>query len=128
MKRVLFVCMGNSCRSQMAKGFFNNYSKHAIADSAGTKPEDKIDSVAIQVMKEKNIDISDFVPKMFTFFMNNEFEYIVTMGCIDVCTISPKDKIIEWSIEDPKGKSIDFYRRIRDQIENNVKKLINEVI
>ena len=112
----------------MAKGFFNNYSKHAIADSAGTKPEDKIDSVAIQVMKEKNIDISDFVPKMFTFFMNNEFEYIVTMGCIDVCTISPKDKIIEWSIEDPKGKSIDFYRRIRDQIENNVKKLINEVI
>jgi len=128
MKRVLFVCVGNSCRSQMAKGFFNNYSKHAIADSAGTKPEDKIDSVAIQVMKEKNIDISDFVPKMFTFFMNNEFEYIVTMGCIDVCTISPKDKIIEWSIEDPKGKSIDFYRRIRDQIENNVKKLINEVI
>ena len=128
MKRVLFVCVGNSCRSQMAKGFFNNYSKHAIADSAGTKPEDKIDSVAIQVMKEKNIDISDFVPKMFTFFMNNEFEYIVTMGCIDVCTISPKDKIIKWSIEDPKGKSIDFYRRIRDQIENNVKKLINEVI
>ena len=92
MKRVLFVCVGNSCRSQMAKGFFNNYSKHAIADSAGTKPEDKIDSVAIQVMKEKNIDISDFVPKMFTFFMNNEFEYIVTMGCIDVCTISPKEQ------------------------------------
>jgi len=128
MKRVLFVCVGNSCRSQMAKGFFNNYSKHAIADSAGTKPEEKIDSVAVQVMEEKNIDISDFIPKMFTFSMNNEFEYIVTMGCIDVCTISPKDKIIEWSIEDPKGKSIDFYRRIRDQIENNVKKLINEVI
>ena len=112
----------------MAKGFFNNYSKHAIADSAGTKPEDKIDSVAVQVMEEKNIDISDFVPKMFTFFMNNEFGYIVTMGCIDVCTISPKDKIIEWNIEDPKGKCIGFYRRIRDQIENNVKKLINEVI
>ncbi len=128
MKRVLFVCVGNSCRSQMAKGFFNNYSKHAIADSAGTKPEDKIDSVAVQVMEEKNIDISDFVPKMFTFFMNNKFEYIVTMGCIDVCTISPKDKIIEWSIEDPKGKSIGFYRRIRDQIENKVKKLIIEVI
>jgi len=128
MKKVLFVCVENSCRSQMAKGFFNSYSSHAVADSAGTQPAEKVDPVAVQVMKEKNVDISGFVPKMLSFSMNNEFDFIVTMGCINGCPLTPRNKTIEWEIEDPKGKNIDFYRRVRDQIEGNVKRLINEVI
>jgi arsenate reductase len=128
MKKVLFVCVENSCRSQMAKGFFNTFTKNAIGDSAGTKPEDKIDFKAVDVMREKNIDISSFVPKSFTSSMNNQFDYIVSMGCIDVCPITPKNKTIEWNVNDPKGKSIVFYRKIRDEIENKVQKLIDEVI
>ena len=128
MKKILFVCVGNSCRSQMAKGFFNTFTKDAIADSAGTQPEKKVDPVAVKVMKEKNIDIGGFIPKMLNFSMNDEFDFIVTMGCIDGCPITPRNKTIEWNVEDPKGKDIDFYRNVRDQIESNVKKLINEMI
>ena len=128
MKKVLFVCVENACRSQMAKGFFNTFTMHAVADSAGTQPAKNIDPVAVKVMKEKDIDISVFVPKMLDFSMNNEFDFIITMGCIDGCPITPRNKTIEWNIEDPKGKDIDFYRNVRDQIEVNVKKLITEVI
>ncbi len=128
MKKVLFVCVGNSCRSQMAKGFFNYISENAFGESAGTKPEDKIDPKTVEVMREKNIDISSYVPKLFTSSMNNQFDYIVSMGCIDLCPITPKNKTIEWNVNDPKGKNIVFYRKIRDEIENNVKKLIDEVI
>ena len=128
MKKVLFVCVENACRSQMAKGFFNTFTKDVIADSAGTQPAEEVNSVAVKVMKEKNIDISVFVPKMLSFSMNNEFDFIVTMGCIDGCPITPRNKTIEWNVEDPNGKDIGFYRRVRDQIESNVKKLINEVI
>jgi protein-tyrosine-phosphatase len=128
MKKVLFVCVENACRSQMAKGFFNSYSNNAVADSAGTQPAEKVEPVVVQVMKEKNVDISGFVPKMLSFSMNNEFDFIVTMGCINGCPVSYKNKTIEWSIENPKGKSVNDYRRIREQIETHVKKLINEVI
>ena len=127
-KKVLFVCVENACRSQMAKGFFNTFTKNALADSAGTQPTRKVDSVAVQVMMEKDIDISVFVPKMLSFSMNKEFDFIVTMGCIDGCPITPRNKTIKWNIEDPKGKDIDFYRNVRDQIEINVRKLIDEVI
>ena len=128
MKKVLFVCVENACRSQMAKGFFNTFTKDVIADGAGTQPAEEVNAVAVKVMKEKNIDISVFVPKMLSFSMNNEFDFIVTMGCIDGCPITPRNKTIEWNLEDPKGKDIGFYRRVRDQIESDVKKLINEVI
>ncbi len=128
MKKVLFVCVENACRSQMAKGFFNTFTKNAVAESAGTQPAEKVDPVAVQVMKEKGIDLSGFVPKMLTFSMNNEFDVIVTMGCMKCCPITPQEKTITWDIEDPKGKPPGAYRQIRDQIEKNVKKLMTEVI
>ncbi|MCK4348175.1 MAG: hypothetical protein KAW47_06120 [Thermoplasmatales archaeon] len=112
----------------MAKGFFNSISKNSVADSAGTQPTEKVDHVAVQVMKEKDVDISSFVPKMLTFSMNNLFDFIVTMGCINGCPITPKSKTIEWEIMDPKGKTIQQYRKIRDQIEIHVEKLIKETI
>jgi protein-tyrosine-phosphatase len=111
----------------MAKGFFNALAENAWADSAGIKPAEEADPNAIKVMKEVNIDIGQNKPKMLTFAMNNEYDYIVTMGCINECPTTLKEKTIEWNIEDPKGKTIDKYRDIRDQIENHVKKLIERV-
>ena len=128
MKKVLFVCVENACRSQMAKGFFNSMAENFMADSTGTQPVENVDPIAMQVMSEKDVDISSFVPKMLTPSMNNLFDFIVTMGCINGCPITPKNKIIEWGIIYPKGKTIQEYREIRDQIEKCVFKLIREVI
>lgn len=127
MKKILFICIENACRSQIAKGFINTLTANAWADSAGIKPAEEVDPNATKVMKEVDIDVSQNKPKMLTFGMNNEFDYIVTMGCINDCPITPKNKTIDWNIEDPKGKSINKYREIRDQIEKNVKKLIREI-
>ena len=128
MKKVLFICVENACRSQMAKGFFNSMTENFMADSAGTQPVEKVDPVAMQAMSEKGVDISSFVPKMLTPSMNNLFDFIVTMGCINGCPITPKNKTIEWGIIDPKGKTIQEYREIRDQIEKHVFELIREAI
>ncbi len=128
MKKVLFVCVENACRSQITKGFFNRIVENYAADSAGTQPSEKIDSFAVQVMKEKDIDISGYVPKILTFSMNKMFDFIVTMGCINGCPVTPKNKTIGWGIMDSKGKTIQEYREIREQIEHYVNKLIIEVI
>ncbi|UCF13010.1 MAG: arsenate reductase ArsC [Thermoplasmatales archaeon] len=126
MKKVLFVCIENTCRSQMAQGFFNKFASNAFADSAGTQPSDQVDSKATIVMKKVGINIGQNKPKMLTSSMNNEFDYIISMGCIDSCPIPPRDKTIEWNIEDPKGKSVDKYREIRDKIRTQVEQLIEE--
>jgi len=127
MKTVLFVCIGNSCRSQMAKGFFNTFTSSEAADSAGMKPEDHVDSTAIQVMKEVDIDITGYTPKLLTSDMNNKFDIIVTMGCVNGCPLTPRQKTLEWEIEDPKGKSLGTYREVRNTIRNYVEKLIMEM-
>ena len=126
MKKVLFICIGNTCRSQMAKGFFNALSSSKSADSAGIKPETYVEPFAIKVMNEVGIDISYYKPKKLTFEMNDRFDVIVTMGCIDGCPLTPQKKTIAWTIEDPKGKSLDKYREVRDSIRNHVEKLIVE--
>jgi len=126
MKKVLFVCIENACRSQMAQGFFNHITRDAIADSTGTQPTDQVDPKAIYVMKEVGINIGQNKPKILTPRMNNEFDYIVTMGCIDACPITPREKTLEWNIEDPKGKSVEKYREIRDKIRTHVDQLIEE--
>ena len=94
-KKVLFVCRENACRSQMAQGFFNTSITNTWAESAGIKPADKVDTIAIKVMKEVDINISQKKPKILTSKMNDEFDYIITMGCIDRCPITPKEKTIE---------------------------------
>lgn len=127
MKKVLFVCDENSCRSQMAKGFFNKMSKDNYADSAGTKPAENVNSTAIKVMKEADIDISEERPKVITSQMNDEFDYIVTMGCTEGCPLTPKHKTIEWNIPDPQEKSIDFFRKTRNNIRKQVKELLMEI-
>ena len=127
MKKVLFVCVENSCPSLMAKGFFNTITTHDHADSEGTDPAEYINQTAIKVMKEADIDISEERPKVITSQMNDEFDYIVTMGCTEGCPLTPKHKTIEWNILDPQGKSIDFFRKTRDNIRRQVKELLMEI-
>jgi arsenate reductase (thioredoxin) len=129
MKKFLFVCVENAGRSQIAEAFANKYGKNMIiASSAGNKPADKVNPVVVQVMKEKGIDISSNKPKLLTFQMAQESDLIVTMGCNDqgTCPGPFFRPTIEWKLEDPKGKSIEKVREIRDQIDLQVQDLIKE--
>ncbi len=129
MRRILFVCVQNRARSQMAEGFAKYYGKGKVeAFSAGSKPADEISMLAVEVMREVGIDISGQKPKGFDALPNEDFDYVVTMGCQDICPIVPAMKHIAWEIDDPDGKGIDFFRAVRDQIERNVKILLNEIL
>lgn len=125
-KTILFVCVENSARSQMAEGFFRKYApKGYITLSAGTKPTAKINPLAIQVMREFGIDISKQKPKDMTEDMIRNSAKIVNMGCMDksFCPTVFIHNVIDWRIEDPKGKSIEKVREIRDEIERRVRQL-----
>lgn len=127
MKKILFVCVENAGRSQIAEAFTKEYGKEVfIASSAGNKPADKVNPVVVEVMKEKHIDISGNKPKLLTFEMANNVDLIVTMGCNDqgICPGPFFKPTMDWKLEDPKGKSIEKVREIRDLIEVQVKDLI----
>ena len=130
MKKVLFVCVENAGRSQMAEGFFK---KLAPSDydgiSAGTIPISEINPLVVQAMKEVDIDISDNKSKLVTNEMIEESDSVVNMGCMDKesCPALFVEEIDDWTIEDPKGKSIEDVRRIRDSIELKVKELVSNL-
>jgi arsenate reductase (thioredoxin) len=129
MKKVLFVCVENAGRSQMADAFAKKYGKNRlISSSAGNKPSDKVNPVVVEAMKEKGIDISGNKPKLISFQMANESDLIVTMGCNDqgICPGPFFKPTIDWKLEDPKGKSIEKVREIRDEIERLVQELIKQ--
>ena len=107
----------------MAAALFNNLAKKAIADSAGTKPAAKINPDAAKVMKEIGIDIGKNKPKLLTRGMIGKFDIFVTMGCIKGCPITPKEKTIDWGIENPKGKNIEKFREVRDKIKKKIEDL-----
>jgi arsenate reductase len=126
VKKVLFVCVENAGRSQMAEAFANKYAKDKfIASSAGNKPAERVNPVVVEVMKEKAIDISMNRPKLLTYQMAQEADLIVTMGCNDqgICPGPFFKPTIDWSLEDPKGKPIEKVREIRDDIERRAQKL-----
>ncbi len=130
MKKVLFVCVENAGRSQMAEGFFRKIAPDAYQGiSAGTKPVSEINPLAIQAMKEVDIDISDNKSKLITNEMIKESDSVVNMGCMDKesCPALFVEDVADWDIEDPKGKSIEDIRRIRDSIEIEVKELVSEL-
>ena len=125
-KTVLFVCIENSGRSQMAQGFFNKYApKGYRAVSAGTKPAEQINPLAVQVMKEVGIDISRQKSRIITDDMIMGSAQAVNMGCMDSsdCPLLFLNNPVDWSVEDPKGKPIEKVRKIRDEIERRVKEL-----
>ncbi|MGA2308355.1 MAG: arsenate reductase ArsC [Candidatus Bathyarchaeia archaeon] len=127
MKRILFVCVENAGRSQMAEAFANKYGKDKfIVSSAGNKPADKVNPIVVEALKEKGIDISMNEPKLLTFQMAQDADLIVTMGCNGngICPGPFFKPTIDWKLEDPKGKPIEKVREIRDDIERRVQKLI----
>lgn len=126
-KIILFVCIENAGRSQMAEGFFNKSAPEGYrALSAGTKPVSQINPVVIDVMKEIDIDISNQKSKEITEdMMRNSFK-TVNMGCVDKesCPTLFLSNVLDWNLEDPKGKPIDKVREIRDEVEQRVKELV----
>jgi arsenate reductase len=130
LKKILFVCVENAGRSQMAEAFANRYGKgKLVASSAGVMLADKVNPVVVEVMREKGIDISMNKPKLLTTKMAEEADQIITMGCSveKFCPAPLLKNVIEWGLEDPKGKPIAEVRQIRDEIEKRVLKLISEL-
>lgn len=131
MKRILFVCVENAGRSQIAEAFANYYGKDKVnVSSAGNKPAEKVNPIVVEAMMEKGIDISANKPKMLTFQMAQDADLIVTMGCDDqgICPGPFFKPTVDWKLEDPKGKPIEKVRAIRDEIEQSVKKLLTEQV
>ena len=128
MKKVLFICAENACRSQMAEAFFNKLaSGKAIATSAGTKPSNMVNSKAIEVMKEIGIDMDRQKPKLLAQEMIQKADKIIMMGCeADFCPV-PSLQTEDWNIEDPSGKSVEKFREVRDKIRKKIEKLIKEM-
>lgn len=129
-KIILFVCVENAGRSQMAEGFFNKSPPEGYrAVSAGTKPVSQINPVVIDVMREVGIDISNQKSKEITEdMMRNSFK-TVNMGCMDKesCPTIFLPNVIDWNLEDPKGKSFERVREIRDEIDQRVKELVTSI-
>ena len=130
-KSVLFVCVENAGRSQMAEAFFRKYAHTGYSTvCVGTSPSRKINPIAIQVMKEVGIDISKQKSKIITEDMIRNAAVRVNMGCMDKdsCPTLFIHNLLEWGVEDPKGKSIDKVRKIRDDIEQRVKQLAADLV
>ena len=118
--RVLFVCVGNTCRSQMAEGWAKHLGLEAA--SAGTHPGSVVAPNAVKVMAEIGIDISDQSPSLIDDFDHTKFDKVFSMGCGVSCPNIPLDE--DWELDDPVGKSMDVYRNTRDAIEANIRRLI----
>ena len=131
MKTVVFVCVHNSGRSQMAEAFFNQMAEgKALAISAGTQPGDKVHPVVVEAMRESGIDISGSKPKMLTMEMVEKADKMITMGCgADAGGLCPAGFIEteDWALDDPKGKTITEVRVIRDEIKRRVSDLLGKI-
>jgi len=130
-KKILFICVGNAARSQMAEGFARHLGKGKIEPaSAGTEPESHVDPKAVAVMAEKGIDMSHQRPKMINLAEAEKADMVITMGC-DVEESCPlplfKEQAVDWDLDDPKGKPLEKYRQIRDDIEKKVIKLLDSI-
>lgn len=129
MKKILFACVHNSGRSQMAEAFFNHLAKGmAVATSAGTKPTAHVDRTVAEAMLEVGLDIRQQRPKPLTLEMVENSDRVITMGCgvEEVCPASfvPTE---DWTLEDPEGKPMEKVREIRDEIKARVEKLLSEI-
>jgi protein-tyrosine-phosphatase len=125
---VLFVCIHNAGRSQMAAG----YLKHLAGDrievrSAGTDPGERVNPAAVEAMAEEGIDISVNFPKKLTDDAVKESDYVITMGCGDTCPYFPGKTYLDWPLDDPAGQGVDAVRPIRDAVRAKVEALIAEI-
>jgi arsenate reductase len=126
---VLFVCVHNAGRSQMAAGYLTALGGGNIeVRSAGSLPGDAVNPVAVQAMAEEGIDISTQTPKVLTTEAVQASDVVVTMGCGDACPIFPGKRYEDWQLEDPAGQGIETVRRVRDDIRGRIQQLIEELL
>jgi len=118
---VLFVCVHNAGRSQMAAGFLQRLAGDRVEVlSAGSEPAEQVNPVAVAAMREKGIDLAQERPKLLTDAAVRQAEVVITMGCGDACPFYPGKRYEDWELEDPAGKDLETVRRIRDEIERRV--------
>jgi protein-tyrosine-phosphatase len=126
---VLFVCVHNAGRSQMAAGFMRELGPGRVEVlSAGSAPKDSINPIAVEAMAELGIDIANHVPKILTTEAVQESDAVVTMGCGDVCPFYPGKRYEDWVLDDPAGQGIESVRVIRDEIKARVEALLAELL
>jgi arsenate reductase (thioredoxin) len=126
---VLFVCVHNAGRSQMAAGWLRHLAGDAVeVRSAGSEPGDRINPAAVEAMAEVGIDITDQTPKKLDRATAESSDVIITMGCGDACPVFPGKRYEDWKLEDPAGQTIDAVRPIRDEIKTRIEKLLAELI
>jgi arsenate reductase len=126
---VLFVCVHNAGRSQIASGFLQHLAGERIEVlSAGSEPADEVNPVTVQAMSEKGIDISREVPKLLADSAVREADVVITMGCGDACPFYPGKRYEDWELDDPAGRNLEQVRPIRDEIETRVRKLVAELL
>ena len=125
---VLFVCIHNAGRSQMAAGYLKHLAGNRIeVRSAGTDPGDKVNPAAVEAMAEEGIDISINLPKKLTDEAVKESDYVITMGCGDTCPYFPGKTYLDWPLDDPAGQGVAAVRPIRDAVRAKVEALIAEI-
>ena len=128
MASVLFVCVHNAGRSQMAAGFLRELTGGAVdVYSAGSEPADALNPIAVQAMLEDGIDIAAAIPRILTPDAVLQSDVVVTMGCGDVCPVFPGKRYEDWDLDDPAGLEIADVRVIRDEIRRRVESLISEL-
>ena len=128
MKGVLFLCIHNSGRSQMAAGFMRHLGAgRVMVYSAGSEPANSINPSAVAVMKEVGIDIASAQPQLWTMEMLEAVDVVITMGCGDACPFLPGKKYVDWPLNDPAGQGIEAVRPIRDEIQKLVEDLLEQI-
>ncbi|GAB3245398.1 arsenate reductase ArsC [Arthrobacter pigmenti] len=126
---VLFVCVHNAGRSQMAAAYLTHLSAGAIeVRSAGSQPAEQINPAAVEAMAEEDIDISSELPKVLTTEAVADSDVVVTMGCGDECPFFPGKRYEDWVLEDPAGKGVEAVRPIRDEIKSRIEALITDLL
>lgn len=125
---VLFVCVHNAGRSQMAAGYLQHLAGDRVQVlSSGSEPKDHINPVAVEAMREEGIDISANQPQILTDEQVQASDVVITMGCGDACKFYPGKRYLDWELEDPAGKDLETVRRVRDDIRRRVEQLIGEM-
>jgi arsenate reductase (thioredoxin) len=126
---VLFVCVHNAGRSQMAAGYLQHLAGDSVEVlSAGSAPADRVNPVAVEAMAEEGIDIAAAQPKVLTTGAVQESDVVITMGCGDACPYFPGKRYEDWELDDPAGQGIDAVRPIRDEIRSRVETLLAELV
>ncbi|ALQ29306.1 arsenate reductase ArsC [Glutamicibacter soli] len=126
---VLFVCVHNAGRSQMAAAYLQHLAEGRIeVRSAGSAPADQVNPAAVQAMQEEGIDLSSQTPKILTTAAVQASDVVITMGCGDTCPIFPGKRYEDWTLDDPAGQGIEPVRKIRDEIRTRIEHLISELL